>query len=69
MVVKTEFERVETPVIVKLDAALIADCAPLFAYRGQRVTVGDALERLKAVEVALALCRNQLAAIRDAQGK
>lgn len=53
------------PVVEKLDERLTQDCEPRTGVSHEgALTVGDALERLEAVELALALCRNQLGVIR-----
>lgn len=59
---------VPLPVPAKLDPMLTADCAPetVLPPSGS-LPVSDALDRLAAVEDALALCRKQLAEIRSTQ--
>ena len=59
---------VPLPVPAKLDPKLTADCAPeaTLSPRGS-LPVSHALDRLAAVEDALALCRKQLAEIRSTQ--
>lgn len=57
-----------TPVVQPIDPRLTADCAPATNVPAEGVlTVGDALERLEAVEFALAACRSQVEQIRKTQ--
>lgn len=60
--------RVPVPVVKPLPDRLVRDCAPRTGVPATgALTVGDALERLAAVEDAIAICRNQLGEIRAAQ--
>jgi hypothetical protein len=56
---------VPVPVVQKVPGRLTADCEPRTAvpFSGA-LLVGDVLDRLAAVEDALAICRNQVAEIR-----
>jgi len=65
--VRTEFVNVPVPVVKKLADELTRDCVPVVNYKADRMTVGDVVERLAAVEDALAICRNEKALIRAAQ--
>ena len=57
---------VPVPFIQALDPRLTVDCQPRTDVpQSGRLTVGQVLDRLGAVEDALALCRNQLAEIRS----
>jgi hypothetical protein len=59
---------VPAPVLVALDSELTRDCEPRTGVPASgKLPIGDVLERLAAVEDALALCRNQLTLIRTAQ--
>ena len=53
------------PVVQQLPARLTEDCAPATGVSEGPVTVGAALDRLAAVEDALAACRARLAEIRS----
>jgi hypothetical protein len=59
---------VPVPVVQKVEERLTQDCEPRtdVPYSGA-LPVGAALERLAAVEDALAICRNQVAEIRGAK--
>lgn len=58
--------KIPVPVRAELDPRLTADCPPRFDVpTSGRLTVLSALDRLAAVEEALAQCRNQLSEIRD----
>lgn len=60
--------RVPTPVVQPVDPRLTADCVPATSVPAEgALTVRDALERLDAVEFALAGCRSQIEQIRKAQ--
>lgn len=59
---------VPVPVVQKLPADLVKDCQPRTSVPEHgALTVDDTLERLAAVEDALAFCRNQLGVIRARQ--
>lgn len=64
-VVVTKTVEVPTPVVVKPDPALTADCPPepAIATSGA-VTVLSVIEELEATRAALALCRERLAKLR-----
>ena len=64
---QNEVVRVPVPVVKKLDPALLRECLARYRYPADRLTVEDLTERLAAVEDALALCANQVEAIRAAQ--
>lgn len=54
------------PVVQALPNELVADCPPSFEYDPARpVTVRDLVDRLDAVEDALAICRRNLALLRE----
>jgi hypothetical protein len=55
------------PVLKALPPALIKDCEPRYRYGASDITVEAVLDRLEAVEVALAICRNQLELVRSVQ--
>jgi hypothetical protein len=60
---------VEVPVAVvqKLPPELTRDCEPRFTYPAGSMLVAAIVDRLEAVEAALAICRNEKALIREAQ--
>ncbi len=62
--VKTVTVEVPTPVIQKVPSALTKDCQPRYLYPETDITVQAVLDRLEAVEIALAICRNQLELIK-----
>jgi hypothetical protein len=51
-------------VLREYPAEITADCVPRYLYPSDDVTVGAVLDRLEAVEIALAECRNKLEVIR-----
>ena len=67
VVTKTETVRVPVPVVKPLPPELTADCAPRYQYPANDITGEALVDRLIAVELALAICRNQLENIRAAQ--
>lgn len=68
MVYRDRPVEIPVPTLKPLPESLTRDCMPRtqVPYSGA-LTVGDALERLAAVEDALALCWGQIAAIRMMQ--
>lgn len=59
---------VPVPVIQPVPAELLRGCQPRTSVPARGVlTVGDVFERLDAVEVALAMCANQIEIIRARQ--
>lgn len=58
---------VPVPVVRPLPAELIADCEPRYRYTSDDLTIEAVIDRLEAVEVALAICRNQFELVRAAQ--
>jgi hypothetical protein len=54
-------------VVKPLPPELTADCAPRYQYPANDITGEALVDRLIAVELALAICRNQLENIRAAQ--
>lgn len=66
-VVRTETVEVPVPVVKPLDPHLTADCEPRFYYLQAPITGEVLIDRLTAVELALAICRNQLENIRALQ--
>jgi hypothetical protein len=54
-------------VVRPLPAELVRDCEPRVWYPAGSMTVGAIVDRLEAVELALAICRNEKALIRAAQ--
>jgi hypothetical protein len=67
VVEKTSAVEIPTPVVTHLPAVMTKDCAPQYRYPADDVTIAAVLDRLEAVEIALAICRNQLEVIRAAQ--
>jgi hypothetical protein len=57
------------PVLKPLPAELTKDCAPRYLYADNDLTVEAVIDRLTAVEIALAICRNQLELIRAANNQ
>jgi hypothetical protein len=58
---------IPVPVLKPLPAELTRDCEPRYLYPQGDLTVEAALDRLEALEIANAICRNQLELIRAAQ--
>lgn len=58
---------VPVPVLVRFPPELTRDCDPRYRYPADDLTVEAAIDRLEAVEIALAICRNQLELIRAAE--
>lgn len=52
------------PVVEPLPASLVADCPPSAGVPAGPIKVGDVLDRLAAVEDALAECRSAMAEVR-----
>lgn len=56
------------PVVQQVDPRLTADCEPKTDIpQTGKLTTKDAMERLAAVEDALAICRNDKARLRESQ--
>lgn len=66
-VTETRTVEVPVPVVKPLPAELIRDCAPRYLYPADDLTVRAIVDRLEAVEIAIAICRNQLELIRAEQ--
>jgi hypothetical protein len=62
--VKSVPVEIPVPVLREFPAEITADCVPRYLYPVGEMTVGAVLDRLEAVEIALAVCRNQLEVIR-----
>lgn len=60
----TKAVEVPVPVRATLPSSLTADCEPKYRYSADDLTVEAIVDRLAAVEVALAICRNQFEVIR-----
>lgn len=58
---------VPIPVVKPLPAEILRDCDPRYRYASDDMTVEAVIDRLEAVEVALAICRNQMELVRAAQ--
>jgi hypothetical protein len=66
--VRTETVEVKVPVKVPIDPRLLADCAAHYLFpQTDKLTVGQAADRLHATEDALALCANQIQLIKETQ--
>lgn len=65
--VETRTVEVPVPVVKPLPAELTRDCAPRYLYPAGDLTVRAIVDRLEAVEIAIAICRNQLELIRAEQ--
>lgn len=55
------------PVIRPLPADITKDCEPRYTYPQDDITVESLADRAEALEIALAICRNQLEVIRALQ--
>lgn len=65
VVFKDRVVEVPVPVVQPIPGRLTEDCVPATNVGAGPVTVGAALDRLAAVEDALAACRGRLAEIRS----
>lgn len=66
-IVQIRTVEVPVPVVVALSPDLLRDCEPRYQYPASSLNVGAIVDRLDSAEVALAICRNQIALIREAQ--
>lgn len=66
-VTRTVTVEVPVPVVKPLPSELTRDCQPRVNYPDTSMTVEAIVDRLQAVEDALAICRNEKALIRALQ--
>lgn len=66
-IVRVQTVEVPVPVVVPLKPELLRDCEPRYQYPAADLNVGAIVDRLESAEVALAICRNQIAVIRESQ--
>lgn len=67
VVTKTVPVEIPVPVLKALPAEITKDCPPRYVYPAGDLTIEALIDRALALEIALAICRNQLEIIRAAQ--
>ena len=67
VVTKTVTVEVPVPVVQRLAPELLRECTARVVYPAGSLTVGAIVDRLEAVEDALAICANQVAVIAAGQ--
>lgn len=65
--IKTVVQEIPVPTVKPLPPELVKDCEPKYLYPVGDITIEGLLDRLEAVEIALAICRNQMELVRAAQ--